>query len=97
MTFLIILQPTLSAITGIALISLFMNLTWPKVGATQFTMYMALLNFGAIFGLKMAGYFEVNYDYISILMLAGASQFLIAFILPFIDPGETRRTLGEEF
>ena len=97
MTFLIVLYPFLGAAMGISLISLFMNVTWPRVGATQFTLYMALLNFGALFGLKMAGYFEENFDYTSTIMIGGACQLMIAFVLPFIDPGQTRRELGNEF
>ncbi len=59
---------------GISLISLFMNVTWPKVGATQFTLYMAMLNFGALFGLKMAGYFEENFTYTTTIMIGGTAK-----------------------
>ena len=97
MTWLIIIYPFFGAAMGISLISLFMNVTWPKIGATQFTMYMALLNFGALFGLKMAGYFEENFTYTTTIMIGGTCQLLIAFVLPFIDPGQTRRELGNEF
>ena len=97
MTWLIIIYPFFGAAMGISLISLFMNVTWPKVGATQFTMYMALLNFGALFGLKMAGYFAENFTYTTTIMIGGTCQLLIAFVLPFIDPGQTRRELGNEF
>jgi len=30
-------------------------------------------------------------------MIGGSCQLLIAFVLPFIDPGQTRRELGNEF
>jgi len=97
MTWLIIIYPFFGAAMGISLISLFMNVTWPKVGATQFTLYMALLNFGALFGLKMAGYFEANFTFTTTIMIGGTCQLLIAFVLPYIDPGQTRRELGNEF
>ena len=97
MTWLIIIYPFFGAAMGISLISLFMNVTWPKVGATQFTLYMALLNFGALFGLKMAGYFEENFTFTTTIMIGGTCQLLIAFVLPYIDPGQTRRELGNEF
>ena len=97
MTWLIVIYPFFGAAMGISLISLFMNVTWPKVGATQFTLYMALLNFGALFGLKMAGYFEENFTYTTTIMIGGTCQLLIAFVLPFIDPGQTRRELGNDF
>ena len=97
MTWLIVIYPFFGAAMGISLISLLMNVTWPKVGATQFTLYMALLNFGALFGLKMAGYFEENFTYTTTIMIGGTCQLLIAFVLPFIDPGQTRRELGNEF
>ena len=97
MTWMIIIYPFFGAVMGISLISLFMNVTWPKVGATQFTMYMALLNFGALFGFKMAGYFEENFTFTTTIMIGGACQLMIAFVLPFIDPGQTRRELGNEF
>ena len=97
MTWLIIIYPFFGAAMGISLISLFMNVTWPKVGATQFTLYMALLNFGALFGLKMAGYFEENFTFTTTIMIGGTCQLLIAFVLPYIDPGQPRRELGNEF
>lgn len=97
MWWLIVIYPFFGAAMGISLISLFMNVTWPKVGATQFTLYMAMLNFGALFGLKMAGYFEANFDYTTTIMIGGTCQLLIAFVLPFIDPGQTRRELGSDF
>ena len=67
---------------GISLISLFMNVTWPKVGATQFTLYMALLNFGALFGLKMAGYFEENFTYTTTIMMEEVASFLLHLYYP---------------
>ena len=97
MWWLIVVYPFFGAAMGISLISLFMNVTWPKVGATQFTLYMAMLNFGALFGLKMAGYFEENFTYTTTIMIGGTCQLLIAFVLPFIDPGQTRRELGNDF
>ena len=97
MTWLVIIYPFFGAAMGISLISLFMNVTWPKVGATQFTLYMALLNFGALFGLKMAGYFEENFTFTTTIMIGGTCQLMIAFVLPYIDPGQTRRELGNEF
>ena len=97
MWWLIVIYPFFGAAMGISLISLFMNVTWPKVGATQFTLYMAMLNFGALFGLKMAGYFEENFTYTTTIMIGGTCQLLIAFVLPFIDPGQTRRELGNDF
>ena len=97
MTWMIIIYPFFGAAMGISLISLFMNVTWPRVGATQFTLYMAMLNFGALFGLKMAGYFEENFTYTTTIMIGGTCQLFIAFVLPFIDPGQTRRELGNEF
>ncbi|HIA97862.1 MAG TPA: MFS transporter, partial [Marine Group III euryarchaeote] len=97
MTWLIIIYPFFGAVMGISLISLFMNVTWPKVGATQFTLYMAMLNFGALFGLKMAGYFEENFTFTTTIMIGGTCQLMIAFVLPYIDPGQTRRELGNEF
>ena len=97
MTWLIVIYPFFGAAMGISLISLFMNVTWPKVGATQFTLYMAMLNFGALFGLKMAGYFEENFTFATTIMIGGTCQLMIAFVLPYIDPGQTRRELGTEF
>ena len=97
MTLMLVIYPFFGAAMGISLISLFMNVTWPRVGATQFTLYMAMLNFGALFGLKMAGYFEENFTYTTTIMIGGTCQLFIAFVLPFIDPGQTRRELGNEF
>ena len=119
-------------IMTVAFFSLAMGVSWPKVAATQFTAYMALLNLSTVFGAKASAIFkgvmlsifpytpnpdfvavpgQIGYDpaissnpfgvpnaimsYVGLFFCAGILQLLVLVILPFIDPGQSKRVLSD--
>jgi PAT family beta-lactamase induction signal transducer AmpG len=95
MTGLLVGQELLFAVLSVSLFSLFMSISWPKVAATQFTTYMALMNLSATIGSYLAGYLSPHLSVAHILCLAGVLQALVAVPVLFIDPRQTRRVLGD--
>ena len=95
----------------VSLWAMFMQISWPLVAATQFTAYMAMLNVSRIIGSKFAGTSEgylSGADWAVatsktlgigtvplLLILAGVLQIAVAAIIIAIDPGQTRRVLGD--
>lgn len=82
---------TLSA----ALFALLMGVAWPAVAASQFTAYMALLNFGRSLGGKLAGPLTDAFGTAGTFVALGAYQLLVILLLLPIDPDQNRRELGE--
>jgi len=94
-TGLLIGQELLLAVLSVSLFSLFMSISWPKVAATQFTTYMALLNLSNTIGSYAAGQLSLSLSIAQILVVAGVLQILVAIPVLFIDPRQTRRVLGD--
>ena len=69
---------------------------WPRVAATQFTVYMALANFSTTQGFKLAGYAEQTWQYYGVFLVAAAMQLAVTALLALIDPHQTRRVLDGE-
>ncbi len=96
-TFLITLWSIHTFIWGMASIniySLMMKITWPEVGGTQFTAYMAMMNLSAVIGYSLTSVFADRFDYSSLILLSAVFESLIIVCVMFIDPDETRRVLG---
>jgi PAT family beta-lactamase induction signal transducer AmpG len=87
-------ESALLAVLNVSLFALFMSVAWPKVAATQFTAYMALLNLSTTIGLRLAGTFDAFLSFAEIYLAAAGLQVLLVIVLPFVDPGEARRKLG---
>ncbi|MEC7704325.1 MAG: MFS transporter [Candidatus Thermoplasmatota archaeon] len=82
---------------GIAYINIFslmMKITWPEVGGTQFTAYMAMMNLSAVIGYSLTEPFAKRFDYSSMILLGAVLESIIILCVMFIDPDETRRVLG---
>lgn len=94
-TGLLLGQELLLAVLSVSLFSLFMNISWPKVAATQFTTYMALMNLATTIGSYAAGSLSHSLSVAQILVVAGVLQMLVAIPVLFIDPRQTRRVLGD--
>lgn len=92
---LLIAQEFILAVLSVALFSLFMTVSWPRVAATQFTTYMALMNLSTTIGSYTAGKVSDSFSIYQILMLAGVLQIVMIFPVLFIDPGQSRRVLGD--
>ncbi len=86
-------ESLLLAVLNVSLFALFMSVACPRVAATQFTAYMALLNLSTTIGLRLAGPFDEWLSVREIYLAAGGLQLLLVLVLPFIDPGEARRRL----
>lgn len=92
---LLIAQEFLFATLSVALFSMFMSISWPRVAATQFTAYMALMNFSTTIGSYAAGKLSSMLSVPQILIVAGILQALLVLPALLIDLHETRRTLGD--
>ena len=71
-----------------------MRITWERVGGTQFTAYMAMLNLSAIIGYRMTEPLTGAFDAPTLFMIGAATQILTLPIALALDPSETRRVLG---
>lgn len=87
------IQTAFQATLSVALITLSMDLSWPKIAASQFTAYMALLNFSTTLGYLFAAQANTWWTYSGVYLVAAAMQLTGASLLVFIDPTETRRKL----
>ncbi len=88
-------EPLFQSLATVAMFSLFMGISWPRVAATQFTAYMALLSVSTSLGQGLAGWFDAWFDYPG-LYVAGAILQVAAVLLLFgIDPRQTRRELPQ--
>jgi MFS transporter, PAT family, beta-lactamase induction signal transducer AmpG len=81
------------AIWATALIALCMDVAWPRIGASQFSAYMALSNFSTTLGYQFSASAMGWFEFEGVYMLAGGVQIAAALLLWPIDPGETRRKL----
>ena len=71
-----------------------MKITWPEVGGTQFTAYMAMMNLSAVIGYALTDVFADRLNYASLILLSAVFESIIILSVMFIDPDETRRVLG---
>ncbi|QDU89234.1 muropeptide transporter [Pirellulimonas nuda] len=87
----------LTGLLAVSMFALFMGVAWPPVAATQFTAYMALLNMSYVRGAKLAYPLERIFesDMPSAYLALGAYQLATIGLVLAIDPGETRRKLGD--
>ena len=79
----------------VSLYAIFMGISWPAIAATQFTAYMALLNFSLAGGTKLASGMGNEPDFRQIYLCAGVTQIAFLLLIRWIDVGETRRILGD--
>jgi PAT family beta-lactamase induction signal transducer AmpG len=90
-----VLDSAAVGLVSVGLFALFMDISWPKVAATQFTTYMALLNLSSTAGQKLAGKVDDLLSYPQIFLCAGLFQLLVVGLIVFIDPRQTRRELSD--
>ena len=92
---LLYVEPILMSTAAVGSFALFMSIAWPRVGATQFTAYMALLNLSTTLGQWTAGPLDARFDYQELFLMCGAAQIAITVLLLLVDPNQTRRLLGD--
>ncbi len=79
-----------------SLFAMYMTVSWPRIAATQFTAYMAILNLSTVIGLKTSGYLYEAVPLPFLFMGAGVLQLVVICIFPFIDVHQARRELGHK-
>lgn len=93
---ILLVQPLFQAAMTVSLFALCMDVSWPRIAATQFTAYMAFSNLSSTLGARLAGPADRWLDFAGLFVAAAVLQLAVTAILPFIDPGQTRRTLPAE-
>jgi MFS transporter, PAT family, beta-lactamase induction signal transducer AmpG len=82
--------------TGVMTVTLFalcMDVSWPKIGASQFAAYMAFANFSTTVGARLAGKLGEYLDYASCYVAAAIVQVLVTGWLLALDPKQAAREL----
>ena len=92
----VLLETWLGSMISASLFAMYMTVSWPRVAATQFTAYMAILNLSTVIGLKTSGVIAENFSLPMIFVGAGLLQLVVLCIFPFIDVHQARRVLGHE-
>lgn len=95
-TVLLLAQEFLLAVMTVSLFTMFMGISWPRVAATQFTAYMALMNLSTTIGSYAAGILSRDFGILQILVIAGVTQIVLILPVFMIDLTQTRRVLGNE-
>lgn len=93
---ILLVEPTCVGLMTVSLFALCMDVSWPRIAATQFTAYMSLANFSTTLGYRLAGHAAGWWTFQGIYLAAAVIHLAVAALLPFIDPHQTRRTLGAE-
>jgi MFS family permease len=93
MTVYLIGQYFIAGIALICIISLCMRLTWSKVGGTQFTAYMSILNTSVVFAYTLTERMISVFNYSTAIYIGAALTLVTSFFLAFIDENETDRVL----
>ena len=83
------------AMVAINSYSLMMRVTWGKVGGTQFTGYMAMMNLSAIIGYQLTDTLATRFDYPTLFLIAGFLETFVILVAVMIDPAETNRLLPD--
>lgn len=81
------------AVMTVALIAMCMDLSWERVGGSQFTAYMALSNFSTVLGQQFAVQANDTWEFHGVYIAAACMQVAVTPLLLVIDPGELRRKL----
>jgi MFS transporter, PAT family, beta-lactamase induction signal transducer AmpG len=89
------IEPLFQSLTTVSLFAICMDLSWPKIGATQFGIYMALANASTLVGFKLAGHAATWWTYPGIYIAAAAMQVLVVVVVRLVDPNAVRRALSE--
>ncbi len=77
------------------LFALFMSVSWPRVAATQFTAYMAMLNLSRTLGARLAGPLSLGLGVTGCYLSVGLFQIAVVGLLVWLDPLQNRRELDE--
>ncbi|MBA3461936.1 MAG: MFS transporter [Deltaproteobacteria bacterium] len=89
------LQTLATSIMTVTLFALCMDVSWARIGASQFTAYMALANFSTTAGFRFSSTLTswLDSDYARCYLVVAAIQIGVTAWLLFIDPKQTAREL----
>jgi len=88
-----LVQPLATSILTVSLFALCMQVSWARVGASQFTAYMAFSNISTTLGFSIAAPLTEHFSYASCYALAALLQLGVTAWLLAIDPKQTSREL----
>jgi len=83
------IEPALVGTMTAALFALCMDVTWKAIGASQFAIYMAMMNVSSTLAYSHAGDATSRWDYPTIYLVAAAIQASLVLVLPLVDPKAT--------
>jgi MFS transporter, PAT family, beta-lactamase induction signal transducer AmpG len=81
------------SIWSVSLFAIAMDLSWPRIAGSQFTVYMALLNVGTALGAQLSTRLMAHFEFHGVYIFGACLQLAITLLLVPIDLGETRRKL----
>ena len=89
-------EAAFTAMLSVSLIAMCMDLSWSKIGGSQFAAYMALSNFSTTLGYQFSATANEWWEFRGVFIAAAAWQVAVAVFLLPIDPHETRRELRDD-
>jgi PAT family beta-lactamase induction signal transducer AmpG len=95
-TVYLVALPTCTSLLQVVIFAVCMDISWPRVAASQFTAYMAMLNLSTVMGNWLAPGLTDAFSNDTIFILIGSANLVLILLLPLIDLGQTRRVLGGE-
>jgi PAT family beta-lactamase induction signal transducer AmpG len=85
-----------SLAVGATTLALFMDLTNPRIGATQFQLYMALLNLKDSGAMKLGGRLAEGISAPAMFRLGAIAELLPLLLLPWLDPRRAQAEFARE-
>ena len=85
----------IDVLVTIAFLSLMMAICWERVGATQFSLYMAISNMGTASGKAMMGHLKAVLSYPDMFLVPAATTAIVVFLALGVDLAGQRRRLAE--
>ncbi len=82
-----------AAVLTVTMFALCMDVSWARVGASQFTAYMAFANISTTMGFRLASTMTEHFSYAECYVIAAAVQAAVTVWLLAIDPRQTSREL----
>lgn len=91
---LLAVEPLCVSVMTVSLFALCMDVSSPRIAATQFTVYMSLANVSTTIGARLAGHAAAWWELRGIYVAAAAIQLGVTGVMALVDPRETREALA---
>ena len=86
-------EPLCQSVMIVSLFAICMDLSWPTIGATQFSIYMALANASTLLGFRLAVHVSDWWTFPGIYVAGAVLQLGVVGLVWLVDPGAVRRAL----